>query len=197
MYYFIGCILILRLYYILCPVNILLKYWFINIIHSLIISVYTYPVILEILNNPFQKNMYQNIQYMPNDLFAFLTALHIYHIIYHNIDYNEIEYYILSIYFNFFPLNNFLVASSFFMLGIPDGIYYIMLILINLGYIRQYNLNIILWCKLNGILFFALLLFVNIYINNKNNKFILVHNLLILTFMLWKSVKIIKSLFIS
>ena len=79
------------------------------------------------------------------------------------------------------------------MLGIPDGIYYIMLILINLGYIRQNNLNIILWCKLNGILFFASLLFVNIYINNKNNKFILIHNLLILGFMIWKSIKIIKK----
>jgi len=193
MYYFIGCILILRLYYILCPINTLLKYWFINIIHSLIISMYAYPVILEVLNNPFQKNMYQNIQYIPNELFSFLTALHVYHIIYYNIDYNELEYYILSIYFHFLPLNKFLVASSFFMLGIPDGIYYIMLILINLGYIRQNNLNIILWCKLNGILFFASLLFVNIYINNKNNKFILIHNLLILGFMIWKSIKIIKK----
>jgi len=158
---------------------------------------YTYPVILEILNNPIQKNMYQNIQYMPNDLFSFLTALHIYHMIYYNIDYNEIEYYILSIYFHFFPLNKFLVAGSFFMLGIPNGIFYTMAILINLGYIRQNNLNIILWCKVLGILFFASLLFVNIYINNKNNKFILMHNLLILSFMIWKSIKILKSLFIS
>lgn len=197
MYYFIGTIIILRLYYILFPVNNLLKYFFINIIHSLIISIYTYPVILEILNNPLQKNMYHNIQYIPHEFFSFLTALHIYHIIYYNIDYNEIEYYILSIYFHFFPLNKFLVASSFFMLGIPNGISYLILILINLGYIRQYNLNIILWYKLNGILFFAFLLFINIYINNKNNKFVLIHNILILFFMLWKSIEIIKSLFIS
>ena len=53
MYYFIGTIIILRLYYILFPVNNLLKYFFINIIHSLIISIYTYPVILEILNTRF------------------------------------------------------------------------------------------------------------------------------------------------
>jgi hypothetical protein len=197
MYYFIGSIIILRLYYILCPVNNLLKYFFINIIHSLIISIYTYPVILEILNNPIQKNMYQHIEYIPNDLFSFLTALHIYHMIYYNIDYNELEYYILSIYFHFFPLNKFLVAGGFFMLGIPNGIFYTMAILINLGYIQRNKLNIIIWCKVLGILFFTSLLFLNIYISNKNNKFILVHNLLILTFMICKSIKMLKSLFIS
>ena len=194
MYYFIGSIIAIRLYYIICPVNNLLKYFFMNIIHSLIISIYTYPVILEILNNPIQKNIYQNIQYIPNDLFSFLIALYIYHMIYYNIDYNKIEYYILSIYFHIFPLNKFLVASSYFMVGIPDGISYLILILLNLGYIQKNNLNIILWCKLNGILFFAFLLFINIYINNKNNKFVLIHNLLILLFMIWKSINIIKDM---
>ena len=173
MYYFIGFIISLWIYYNLCPIHHIIKHFFTHILYSLIILYYFFPVILEILNNPIQKNMYIHADYIPYNVFSFLTALHIYHKIYYNINYNEIYYYILSIYFQIFPVNKFLVASIFFTLGIADGISYLMLIFVKYGYIRKsiekkINLNIILWFKVLGILFSASLIFVNIYKNNIN-----------------------------
>jgi hypothetical protein len=196
MYYLIGYTLLFCLYHKLCPLNYATRYFFAHVIHNLFVSIYTFSVILSLLNNPIQKNMYQ---YIPQEFCSFLAALHIYHLIFYKISYDEIYHHVLSIYFHFYPLNKFLLASLFFMTGIPGGITYLMLIFVKYGYMqkiteKKVSKNLNLWCRMPGILFFASLLFLNIYQNYKNNIYPSIQDLLTLFFMVWNPIHFTKTI---
>jgi hypothetical protein len=196
MYYLIGYITLFCIYHYICPLNYATKYFFAHIIHNLLVMLYTFPVILNVLNNPIQENMYQ---FIPQEFCSFLAALHIYHLIFYKISYDEIYHHILSIYFHFYPLNKFLLASLFFMTGLPGGLTYLMLILVKYGYIqkiteKKISKNLNLWCRMPGILFFASLLFLNIYHNYKRGNTPSPQDLITLFFMVWNPIHFTKTI---
>ena len=196
MYYLIGYILLFCAYHKISPLNYATKYFFAHVMHNILVMAYTLPVILNILDNPIQENMYQ---YIPQKFCSFLAALHIYHLIFYKISYDEIYHHILSVYFHFYPLNKFLLGSLFFMTGLPGGLTYLMLILVKYGYMqklteKRISKNLNLWCRMPGILFFSSLLFLNIYHNYKNNKIPEIQDLVTLFFMIWNPIHFSKTI---
>lgn len=197
MYYLIGYTLGFCLYHYLCPLNYSTKYFFAHVIHNIIVMGFTIPTILEVLSNPLMQDMYV---FIPEKFCSFLAALHIYHLIFYKTGFDELYHHVLSVYFHFYPLNRMLLASLFFMTGLPGGITYLMLILVKYNLIsklteKRISKNLNLWCRMPGILFFASLLILNIYHNYILNS---IHpsyqDLITLFFMVWNPIHFTETI---
>ena len=196
MYYLLGYTALFCLYHYLSPLNYSTKYFFAHVIHNVFVMLYTVPVILDLLNNPIQNELYV---YIPEKFCSFLAALHVYHLIFYKISYDELYHHVLSVYFHFFPLNKMLLASLFFMTGFPGGLTYLMLILVKYNLIdklteKRISKDLNLWCRMPGILFFSSILILNLYNKYKNNILPDIQDCLTLFFMVWNPIHFTETI---
>ncbi len=87
-----------------------------------------------------------------------------------------------------------LLASLFFMTGIPGGITYLLLILVRYNYItklteKRISKHLNLWLRMPGILFFASILLLNMIKNPFE-----IQNYLTLFYMIWNSIHFTKTI---
>jgi len=197
MYYLIGYALGFCLYHYLCPLNYSTKYFFAHVIHNIAVMAYTIPTIMDVLSNPLSQDMYI---FIPEKFCSFLAALHVYHLIFYKTGFDELYHHVLSVYFHFFPLNRMLLASLFFMTGLPGGVTYLMLILVKYNYItklteKRISKDLNLWVRMPGILFFASLLIVNMYQNYVLNSMMSTwQDLITLFFMVWNPIHFTETI---
>ena len=197
MYYLIGYTLGFCLYHYLCPLNYSTKYFFAHVIHNIAVMAYTLPTIIDVLNNPIRQDSYV---FIPEKFCSFLAALHVYHLIFYKTGIDELYHHVLSVYFHFFPLNRMLLASLFFMTGLPGGITYLMLILVKYEYIqkmteKRISKNLNLWCRMPFILFFASILILNLYNNYVNfSNLPSIQDSLTLFFMIWNPIHFTETI---
>lgn len=194
MYYLVLYTALFSVYHYICPLNYTSKYFLAHVIHNFFVIIYSYQFAKEIIEQPFPYSTYYKV---PIEVCSFLGALHVYHLIFYKISFDEIYHHILSIYFHFYPVNKFLLASLFFMTGLPGGITYVMLILIKYNYISKITEKIIsknlnLWCRLPGILFFANMLLINML-----HREISIQDILTLLFMFWNPLHFAETIIVS
>jgi hypothetical protein len=187
-------ILLFIIYHKLCPLNFYSKYFFAHVLHNIGVIIYTIPIIKNILDFPLQEDLYI---YTPSHICSLLGALHIYHLIYYKVTFDEAFHHICAIYFHFFPANKFLLANLFFMSGLPGGITYFLLILVKYNLIdsiteKKISTYLNLWCRMPGILFFSSILLINMYHNKFN-----IQDYITFTFMVWNAIHFMKTIFIS
>ena len=178
-------------YHKLCKLELQSRYFLAHIFHNILVAYFTTSTIKEIITNPIQENLYTHV---PSYLTSILGALHIYHLIYYKISYDEIFHHIFAIYFHFFELNKLLLASLFFMTGIPGGITYLLLILVRYNFItklteKRISKHLNLWIRMPGILFFAFILLLNMFKNPFN-----IQDYLTFFYMFWNSIHFSKTI---
>lgn len=181
------------------------KYFVAHAVHNILVMYYTYYVIQELLKDPLMEdNNYYSYVHVPYKFCSLLGALHVYHMLIssHSILKDEIYHHVLSVYFHFFSLNNYLLASLFFMTGLPGGITYILLTLVKYKLIGKLTEKVIskhlnLWCRLPGILFFTSLLALNIYNKYVNNLPIYYQDYITFGFMFWNPIHFTHTIIVS
>lgn len=193
MLFLIFYILIFYSYHKICTLELQSRYFFAHFLHNILVAFFTVPTIKEVLINPIQNNQDLYIL-VPSYLTSILGALHIYHLTFYKIGFDEIFHHIFAIYFHFFKLNKMLLASLFFMTGLPGGITYLLLILVRYNFItklteKRISKHLNLWCRMPGILFFASILLLNMI----NNPFE-IQNYLTIFYMFWNSIHFTKTI---
>ncbi len=132
------------------------KYIFAHIFMKIILVIYTFPIFLEILENPIQTNMYQ---YIPYELSSLISVFSNYNLCIDECrnDMNALYYYFFGIYIIFMPVNKFLLAKIFMLIVLEE-----------LSLIKHQCLQKPIK-KINKYTnFFTTLLILSIYINFKN-----------------------------
>ncbi len=169
------------------------RYFIAHVIHNIMVMIHTYPIIADLVSSPIRENMYV---YVPEHICAVLASLHIYHMIYYGLSYDELLHHVLAIYFHFFELNICLYAGLFFMTGLPGGITYLLLVLVRYDYIesiteKRISTYLNLWIRMPFILLFASIILLNMY--NKSNYM----DFLTIGYMYWNAIHFTETIITS
>lgn len=153
----------------------IIKYYFIHILHNIIITICTTYQVYQVLTQPL-------IVYKLSPILSIITyILHIYHYAFYKITFDEKLHHLINV-FIVIPLlwlnyNNICDASLFFMTGLPGGITYLLLFFVKLGYIANIREKYIskyinLWLRGPGCIIMAYIIFINLSGFDSFEKFI-------------------------